>query len=216
MYPLLSPQSLTTAVSNRVCNVLALLQCLASHPQTRSQFLKAQIPIFLFPFLNTVTKTRPMDYLRLTSLGVIGALVKSDNTEVTRFLLQTEIIPLCLKIMEKGNELSKTVATFILHKIMCDEDGLKYLCYTFDRISLICGALSSMVEEMKKEPSQRLFKHVVRCYLRLADDMTARELLKSKLLPVSLRDPLTTMATDDHSRRWLSSLHMSLGLAHFQ
>jgi hypothetical protein len=32
-----------------------------------------------------------------------------DDSEVISFLLQTEIIPLCLRIMETGNELSKTV-----------------------------------------------------------------------------------------------------------
>ncbi len=36
----------------------------------------AHIPLFLYPFLNTSSKTRPFEYLRLTSLGVIGALVK--------------------------------------------------------------------------------------------------------------------------------------------
>jgi len=38
--------------------------------------LAAHIPLFLYPFLNTTSKTRPFEYLRLTSLGVIGALVK--------------------------------------------------------------------------------------------------------------------------------------------
>lgn len=55
---------------------MALLQCVASHPETRSQFLLAHVPLFLYPFLHTVSKTRPFEYLRLTSLGVIGALVK--------------------------------------------------------------------------------------------------------------------------------------------
>jgi len=35
------------------------------------------VPLFLYPFLNTTSKTRPFEYLRLTSLGVIGALVKA-------------------------------------------------------------------------------------------------------------------------------------------
>merc|ERR1711953_64372 len=55
--------------------------------------LKAHIPLLLYPFLNTVSKDRPFEYLRLTSLGVIGALVKVDDAEVINFLLQTEIIP---------------------------------------------------------------------------------------------------------------------------
>jgi len=76
VYPALSPPSLTAHVSNRVCNALALLQCVASHSETRQLFLNAHIPLFLYPFLNTTAKTRPFEYLRLTSLGVIGALVK--------------------------------------------------------------------------------------------------------------------------------------------
>lgn len=99
----------------------------------------AHIPLFLYPFLNTVTKTKAFEYLRLTSLGVIGALVKVrcffvsailtdqrlqpdnmlhgvgtfrqiDDANVISFLLTTEIIPLCLRIMESGSELSKTVS----------------------------------------------------------------------------------------------------------
>ena len=94
VYPLLSPPALTAHASNRVCNALALLQCVASHSDTRQLFLNgscsfspapstffmpnsiAHIPLFLYPFLNTTSKTRPFEYLRLTSLGVIGALVK--------------------------------------------------------------------------------------------------------------------------------------------
>ena len=55
---------------------------------------------------------------------MIGALVKMDDTEVINFLLSTEIIPLCLRTMELGSALSKTVATFIVQKILSDEVGL--------------------------------------------------------------------------------------------
>ena len=43
-----------------------------------------------------------------------------DDTDVIAFLLSTEIIPLCLRTMEMGSELSKTVATFIVQKILLD------------------------------------------------------------------------------------------------
>ncbi|XP_035226127.1 CCR4-NOT transcription complex subunit 9-like isoform X3 [Stegodyphus dumicola] len=108
IYPAINPPTLTAHQSNRVCNALALLQCVASHPETRTAFLQANTPLYLYPFLHTVSKTRPFEYLRLTSLGVIGALVKTDEQEVINFLLSTEIIPLCLRIMESGSELSKT------------------------------------------------------------------------------------------------------------
>lgn len=76
VYPMLNPANLTIPLSNRVCNALALLQCVASHPETRGAFLSAHVPLFLYPFLNTVSRARPFEYLRLTSLGVVGALVK--------------------------------------------------------------------------------------------------------------------------------------------
>lgn len=40
IYPAINPATLTAHQSNRVCNALALLQCFASHPETRSAFLQ--------------------------------------------------------------------------------------------------------------------------------------------------------------------------------
>ena len=45
VYPLLSPPTLTAHVSNRVCNALALLQCVASHTDTRQLFLNGALPV---------------------------------------------------------------------------------------------------------------------------------------------------------------------------
>lgn len=143
IYPSIAPPTLTAHQSNRVCNALALLQCVASHPETRTAFLQAQIPLYLYPFLSTTSKTRPFEYLRLTSLGVIGALVKTDEQEVITFLLTTEIVPLCLTIMDSGSELSKTVATFIIQKILLDESGLSYICQTYERFSHVAITLVS-------------------------------------------------------------------------
>lgn len=189
VYPLLNPSQLTAAASNRVCNALALLQCVASHPETRQLFLngrtihditaskndrltiftQAHIPLFLYPFLNTTSKSRPFEYLRLTSLGVIGALVKNDSSEVINFLLTTEIIPLCLRIMETGSELSKTVAIFIVQKILLDDVGLAYICQTYERFYAVGTVLSNMVNQLVEQQTVRLLKHVVRCFLRYVE-----------------------------------------------
>lgn len=190
VYNLLNPSQLTAAASNRVCNALALLQCVASHNETRTLFLSGQhsslpplprcswcvepkltcrvahIPLFLYPFLNTTSKSRPFEYLRLTSLGVIGALVKNDSSEVINFLLTTEIIPLCLRIMETGSELSKTVAIFIVQKILLDDNGLNYICATYERFYAVGTVLSNMVAQLVEQQTARLLKHVVRCFLR--------------------------------------------------
>lgn len=207
IYPLLLPPALTANASNRVCNALALLQCVASHNETRALFLHANIPLFLYPFLHTSSKTRPFEYLRLTSLGVIGALVKTDESEVVTFLLTTEIIPLCLRIMETGSDLSKTVATFIVQKILLDDLGLQYICQTYERFSHVALILGKMVHGLAKVPSARLLKHVVRCYLRLSDNPRARDALR-QCLPEPLRDATFAACLKDDlgTRRWLQTL----------
>ena len=53
-------------------------------------------------------------------MQISGFLLQVDDTNVIHFLLNTEIIPLCLRTMDMGSELSKTVATFIVQKILID------------------------------------------------------------------------------------------------
>ena len=197
IYPLVSFSKLPKDVSTRCCNALALLQCVASHADTRSLFLNSHLALFLYPFLNTRCQEKQYEYLRLTSLGVIGALVKVDDSDVIRFLLNTEIIPLCLSIMGTGKELSQTVATFIIQKILIDDMGLNYVCQTYERFDTVSTVLSKMVKET---PSSRLLKHIVRCYLRLSDNQKACEALRHKL-PDELKDNTFTeeLKDDQHT-----------------
>ncbi|EXJ86250.1 hypothetical protein A1O1_06620 [Capronia coronata CBS 617.96] len=232
VYPLLNPSQLTAAASNRVCNALALLQCVASHNETRGLFLHAHIPLFLYPFLNTTSKSRPFEYLRLTSLGVIGALVKnepsssvsmnpagtpgapgnsSNSSPTINFLLTTEIIPLCLRIMETGSELSKTVAIFIVQKILLDDTGLGYICATYERFYAVGTVLSNMVIGLVETQTVRLLKHVVRCFLRLSDNNRARQALR-QCLPEPLRDATfsNVLRDDAATKRCLAQLLINL------
>jgi CCR4-NOT transcription complex subunit 9 len=61
IYPSLSPPTLTAPASNRVCNALALLQCVASHSETRKHFLSGEIAAP--PFV----ERRPLDRLACRS-----------------------------------------------------------------------------------------------------------------------------------------------------
>ena len=205
-YQLLAPPKLTIAKSNKACSVLALFQCVAAHPETRRPFLQAQIPIFLYPFLNTLNKSKPYEYIRLTALGVIGALVKVDNPEVITYLLNTEIIPLCLRIMERGSELSKTVACFIVQRILLDDSGLKYICEKQERLSAINTVLGFMI---KNKPSPRLVKHIIRSYCRLAENQEGKNLLKNNL-PQEMKEAEFINTLDESSKKWLQNLNKLL------
>jgi CCR4-NOT transcription complex subunit 9 len=187
-----------------------------------------------------------------------------DDTEVINFLLSTEIIPLCLRTMETGSELSKTVATFIVQKILLDnvrrlagegtraggaraeraacelaallspallnltspplpphtpapaplplQVGLSYICATAERFFAVGAVLSSMVAGLAEQPSVRLLKHIIRCYLRLSDNPRAREALR-QCLPDLLRNPQFTACLKDDvtTRRWLAQLLVNVG-----
>lgn len=239
LYPYLTGNSpslvLTPELSNRVCNVLVLFQCIALHPDTKMELINAQIPSYLFPFLQSATnttnnpinnnlkqqidmsenilKSREFEYLKLTSLGVFGSLVKSDSFDVIKYLLSTEIVPQCLKIMEVSSELSKTVALFIFMRIILNENGLNYICLNEVRLVSVINVLNSMVSNISPTNNStnnnsntanannnnpngkngndnnahpgRILKNLLRCYLRLCDDLSVRSIVKEKI-PASL------------------------------
>lgn len=68
--------------------------------------------------------------------------------------------------METGSELSKTVAIFIVQKILLDDNGLNYICATYERFYAVGTVLSNMVNQLVEQQTARLLKHVVRCFLR--------------------------------------------------
>ena len=68
--------------------------------------------------------------------------------------------------METGSELSKTVAIFIVQKILLDDMGLAYICQTYERFYAVGTVLSNMVTQLVDQQTVRLLKHVVRCFLR--------------------------------------------------
>jgi CCR4-NOT transcription complex subunit 9 len=109
--------------------------------------------------------------------------------------------------METGSELSKTVATFIIQKILYDDIGLTYICATPARFYAVSSVLSNMVQQLVSQPSQRLLKHVIRCYLRLTDNPRARDALKTCLPEAFKLDSFVAFLKDDlTTSRWLQQL----------
>ncbi|KAJ1806647.1 RNA-binding protein, CCR4-NOT complex subunit Rcd1 [Coemansia sp. RSA 2598] len=211
IYPLLNPPALTMPVSNRACNSLALLQLVATHEHTRMQLLKANVPQLLYPFLSTTSKAKQYDNLRLTSLGVIGALVKYDNHEVISFFVATEFLPLCLKIMDIGSELCKVVATFIFQKIILDDGGFQYVTSHPKRLHTVLVILNNVINQMISAPSSRLLKSVTKCLIRLADNQKAKEEMREGISE-HLRDSTfaQVFAEDVSYRRLIYQLMIKL------
>ena len=132
--------------------------------------------MYVFPFINSLTKQKTLDHLRITSLGVIGALLKGeDSSEAVKHLVKTELIVLCLRIMKKGTEMSRTVATFIVMKILLDNSGLDYICRTDERMNAVAQILKDLMEEIdtsKNDDSKdiKMVSQILRCFLRLSEN----------------------------------------------
>ncbi|XP_039683162.1 CCR4-NOT transcription complex subunit 9 isoform X2 [Medicago truncatula] len=213
IYPTIQLLNLTQTQSTRVCNVLALLQCVASHPDTKMSFLNASMPLYFYPFLQTTSELAQFEHLRLASLGVIGALVKVNTKESIDFLLRSEIIPLCLCNMEIGKELSKTVATFIIQKIMSNDDGLIYICGTAERFFAVVQVFNMVLESVGNQPSHRLMKLLIPCYSLLSQHHRACNALKRRL-PNMLKtvNTVNCLREDEITWSWVMKLHENIGV----
>ncbi|KAJ6723720.1 hypothetical protein OIU74_008144 [Salix koriyanagi] len=193
VYHSLHSPTLADRVSNRVCDALVLFQCVAANPSTKMPFIEAKLPLYLYPFLNNTNKERPHQFLRLASLSVIGALAKVGDPNIINFLLESEVFPCCLCCMEVGDVLSKTVATYIVYKILTNEEGLRYCCTVAERFFALVRVLGSMVLKLAEEgqlaenPSKRLLKHIIWCYHRLSESPRSCDGLRC-CLPVILSD----------------------------
>jgi CCR4-NOT transcription complex subunit 9 len=104
--------------------------------------------------------------------------------------------------MERGSELSKTVACFIVQRILLDDNGLKYICEKNERLNAINTVLGFMI---KNKPSPRLVKHIIRSYSRLAENQEGRNTL-NRSLPEEMKTEEFYNNLDESSKKWLQNL----------
>ncbi|KAG5596778.1 hypothetical protein H5410_038010, partial [Solanum commersonii] len=90
--------------------IYMLLMVMAKNPEIRKELIEAKIPCYFYPFLKPSGDDKPLEYLRLTSLGVLGNLANFDDPygpKVLHFFLEKEVVPLCLECMDLCDELSR-------------------------------------------------------------------------------------------------------------
>lgn len=67
-----------------------------------------------------------------------------------------------------------------------------------------------MVELIKEQPSQRLLKHIVRCFMRISEHAKGKDFLK-KYIPAAFKEG--TLVTEENTKRWVNSIMNNLGMA---
>ena len=111
--------------------------------------------------------------------------------------------------MERGTELSQTVATFIIQKILTDSTGLNYICQTKQRFFTVITVLNTMVNSQKQTPSQRLLKHIARCYQKLLDNNKAKDHLAENC-PTILTDETLEDSFDENTKIIIDKLRSTV------
>ncbi|XP_074359749.1 uncharacterized protein LOC141699828 [Apium graveolens] len=98
-------------------------------------------------------------------------------------LLESGLFPLCLKSIEYGNELSQSTASWIMSRIMMQEQGLQYCCEPANRLCAIMKVFNDVIEKMQDEPSTTVLKNIIQCYVILSDDPSRGSLLLRSFIP---------------------------------
>lgn len=115
------------------------------------------------------------NHLRYKSLALLLLLLffctkGNHNLNCTLFASLSPCLIIRLKI---DVPLNVQVATFIIERILISDQGMKY-CITFaDRFYVITQVLSRMLDKLPEEPSHRLLKLIIHCFLRLSDGLTS-------------------------------------------
>ncbi|RHN65790.1 putative transcription regulator Rcd1-like family [Medicago truncatula] len=115
--------------------------------------------------------------------------------------------------MQNGNELTKIVATFIILKIILDDDGLARVCATTENFFGVCRVLNMMLEDLENPPSPRLLRLLISCYSRLSQNYRARVALTT-YLPNRLKDAnlINFFRDDPKTMRLVLELHENVGV----
>ncbi|KAE9604988.1 hypothetical protein Lal_00036791 [Lupinus albus] len=111
-------------------------------------------------------------------------------------------------------KIQSQVATFIVQKILFDNEGLEYVCASAERFTALGRGFGNMLAYLAVKHSPRLFKRIIRCYLRLSDDPRRGGDALRRWLPRMLTDGTfsTYLHDDPTTRAWLQQLLEKVGV----
>ncbi|KAF4394478.1 uncharacterized protein LOC115700245 isoform X1 [Cannabis sativa] len=182
IYRWLSSGLIAENMAKQVCNALLVLQSVASHPQSRKEFIKANLAEYLYPLISITHRQEPYENLRVASLGVLGSLLKQDDAEALHYLIQGDIFSKCLICLQTDSLTVKTVAAFILERFLSiGEEGLEHCCSSAENFLSLSRTLAQNIQDLGREPCKRFLNHIINCYLKLAENPRACDILEWQL-----------------------------------
>nr|VDC88762.1 unnamed protein product [Brassica oleracea] len=181
-------------------NILLLFQCITHYPETRNCFLKADMQYYFYTLMDiNLTDTR-LECLRLGALGVIAHMLSPPvDPAVVCYLVNTSCLQHCTKAIDIGSTESKTIAVFIINKILSTGEGLQYCCVLPDRFFFIDGLLKRQLMYLTTmaRPCPSLFNLLVGCYTSLSYKPRARRGLRRYLPDMLFNNTFASLLAAD-------------------
>ncbi|GJP54686.1 hypothetical protein CLOM_g13739 [Closterium sp. NIES-68] len=196
VYPKFAAGDISVRASKRIGNVLTLLQSIAHNPETRGEFVRANIGSYILPLILSKEDAHNEIYenLRLMSLSVIAALCEGMEEIVSRWVLEAKVFGVCLHAAHLGSELSKVMSTTIIERALQHDDIRKALTKP-DMRGILDGTLITfckMVNDICTSPGPvgiHLLDLVLQCCILLFTYIRSRGPLRLKVMH-TLRDSL--------------------------
>lgn len=149
---------------------LEMLVLLSSLESFREVCIEGQIPLFLYPILNSPNRGGSMEEIKTVCFNFINILLQKKvegHPHPVKFFKNTELVPLCLKNMEIGAEQSKLAAINVFYSIVSIREGLEHTCQTYDRFMAISMILNSMLVQMEIMQSAEILEMIIKTYIKL-------------------------------------------------
>jgi len=205
LFPFLTSNNLNTHLTERVINIFSIFQILASHEQTRIPFVKSKVYSYLAPFLHQTSRYNEAEYLKVAALGILGCLAETQTPEIREFFFGSDVIPLCLRIMRFGQSISKTIAAYVIEKILEDADSFSILIMNNDKVKTVIKVLNKCLIDLSKLFSLQFSTHVVKSYKILLSHESCLSLVEELMVDDPMRMRINT-SSDEQFRNFLLDL----------
>ncbi|KAI5084048.1 hypothetical protein GOP47_0000217 [Adiantum capillus-veneris] len=184
-----SSGTVTLRTSNKIFNILILLQCMAASKDTWGGFMNALTPNCLKPLILTNHTDNHYETIRMASLSVIFLICQHPEEKVANWALDNDVILIYRHSMQTGSYASKLVALLILESLLKSKNGISNFCSRKSTdLEMVIETFANLVTLVATAWafSPLFMAPIIRCYLLLAKDRRAREWLKI-VLPSELQ-----------------------------
>ncbi|ELP88266.1 cell differentiation protein rcd1, partial [Entamoeba invadens IP1] len=149
-------------------------------PKTQHFLINVNIVSFLTPIFALKQVERDVEFLRLTSLGVIGAMSKTRDPQVVKYLMDNDVLNICIVTIQHAAEISRVISLFTLSKLFSDNAALECVCENQQRIESMAKLLFKSIEStimQKRDINGRMVRYSIFCLSRMSDNPKATVIL---------------------------------------